>query len=107
MGEVPGAANEILTAGIDRLLDHLRVRPGEVRGSERVDHVPRGQPGAALRTPADVGVGDQTVDRLADRKVALEDAAKQPTLSPGRVGEAPVAPRRCDLRAAPGDSAQL
>ena len=105
--KLSGTANQVLAAGVDRLLDHLGVRPREVRGGERVDHVPRSQPGAALRAPVDVGVGDQAVDRLADRKVALEEAAKQPTTSPGRVGEAPVASRGCDVRAAPRDSSQL
>ena len=82
MGKLSGTANQVLAAGVDRLLDHLGVRPGEVRGSKRVDHVPRSKPGAALRAPVDVGVGDQAVDRLADREVALEQRGETANYGP-------------------------
>ena len=78
MRKLSGTANQVLAAGVDRLLDHLGVRPRKVRGGKRVDHVRRSQPGLALRAPVGVGVGDQAVDGLADREVALEKVAKQP-----------------------------
>ena len=76
---------------VDRLPDHRRVRPREVRRRERVEHIPGREPCLALGTPVDVGVGDQAVDGLADREVALEQPAQQPVLLPRGVGKAPVA----------------
>ncbi|HET7047914.1 MAG TPA: hypothetical protein VFI54_06540 [Solirubrobacteraceae bacterium] len=88
----------LITSGFDQ---------GKFVGASASITFPVSQPGAALRAPVDVGVRDQAVDGLTDRQIALEKAAKQPTPIPGRVGEAPVASRGCDVRAAPGDPTQL
>ena len=51
----------------DGLLDRCRVRPREVGRRERVQHVARSEPRAALGAPVDLCVRDQPVDCLADR----------------------------------------
>ena len=94
-------------AGVDDLLDHGRIRPREVRRCERVEHVAGGEPRPPLGAPVDRGVGDQSVDGLADREVPLEKPAEQPVALPGGVGEATVAFRRRKLRAAGGGAGQL
>jgi hypothetical protein len=100
--QAPGAPHEVAPAGVDRLLEHRGVRPGEVGWGEGVEHVPSRQSGPPLGSPVDPRVRDQPVDGLTDCQVALEQPPEQPVVLPGRVGEAPVASRRREL-GAPGD----
>jgi PucR-like helix-turn-helix protein len=88
--EMTGAADEVAAAGIDHLLDHGRIGPGEVGRGQRVEHVPDREPRAPLGAPVDLGVGDQPVDGLADRQVTLEQPPEQPAALPGGVREPPV-----------------
>jgi len=60
-----------------------------------------------LVAPVELGVGDQAVDRLADRQVRLQQSPEQPAGLPRRVGEAPVTLGRTGLRAPARDAGKL
>ena len=105
--EATGPLDEVGAPLVDALLDHARVRPREVARRERVEHVARGEAGLALVAPVELGVGDQAVHRLAHGHVRLQQPPEQPAGFPRRVGEAPVALGRANLRAPARDPGQL
>ena len=105
--EVARAAHEVRPAGLDRRLQRRRVGPREVGRRERVEQVLRREADAALVLQLEPGVVDQLVERPAGGQVALHEPAEQPALGPRRIGEAAVAARRLDRRAARGDTHEV
>jgi hypothetical protein len=95
--ELTHPARQAGPAMVDDILEHGRVRPGEVRRCQRVEDVGRREARPALGAPVGLRVGDQAVDRAAGRQVGLQDAPQEPVGLPCRVGEAPVALARAQL----------
>ena len=105
--ETPPASHQVGAAGVDALLQHRRVRPGEVRRRQRVEDVARRKPCLALSAPVDPGIRDQAIRGVARGEVALHHPAQQPVLLPRSLAEATIALARTSLRAPGGHAGQL
>ncbi len=94
------AREQILPAGLDRLLDHLRIGEGIVAGRGRLDEAPRHEAQALLVhriEPVDrIGHAHEAI---RGEQVDLADEIENRVLAPARIGEAaiPVGRRRRDL----------
>ena len=98
--EPPPAPDEVRPALVDALLEDGGVRPRKVRGGQRVEHVGRREPCLALGAPVEIRVGDQLIDGLAGREVALHHAAEHPIVLPAAVAESAITLRRGEHRTA-------
>ena len=108
--EVADAAHQAHATGVERALDRGRVGGEVVGGRERAREDRGGEAGllsAAGVLCALAQFVDEVAHGLRGGQVAALDPREDRVARPGRVGEAPVALGRADLRTAEGDAHEL
>ena len=80
-GKSPGAADQIAATRVDRLLETSGFDHGKFVGASASSTFPAASRARRSARQSTSRVGDQAVDRLADREVALQQTAKQPVRS--------------------------
>jgi hypothetical protein len=93
-GEQPRPADKVAPAGVDRLLEHLRIDERGVGGRQRVDDVLRDEAQLAVIRPFELGIADDSVHCRVHGQIGLQQAAVEPAGRPCRIAEPAVAARK-------------
>lgn len=107
LGELLQAARVAAPTGVQPDLERRRVEQRIVARRGGVDEHLHDETHPLLAAPVQVRALDEVLQRATADEVGLADPSQQRVSGPGRVGEAPVALGRLDLRATHRNPAQL